>query len=131
MSSEMIILLFSVILHFVWIMIPAAKAIQEYGIMRQAGSRDGLPEPSIFLSRARRLVDNSQENLVIFAIFVLMAHVLNVHSEMTVFGAQLYFFGRLTHGIIYLVGWPLVRPLAWAVGLVGTALFPIEILAAF
>ena len=32
-------------------------------------------------------------------------------------GAQLFFYSRVAHAILYILGVPLVRPLAWAVGI--------------
>jgi uncharacterized MAPEG superfamily protein len=51
---------------------------------------------------------------------VLVAAVAGVSSPMTVLGAQLFFFSRVAHAGLYLLGVPLVRPLAWGVGLAGT-----------
>jgi uncharacterized MAPEG superfamily protein len=39
---------------------------------------------------------------------------------LTVWGAQLFFYSRVAHAVIYLAGWPMVRPLAWTVGIIGT-----------
>ncbi len=41
---------------------------------------------------------------------------------MTVLGAQLFFYARLVHALLYLSGVPWIRPLAWGVGIVGTVL---------
>ncbi len=34
-------------------------------------------------------------------------------------GAELFFWSRLVHAALYLLGVPWIRPLFWAVGLVG------------
>ncbi|MCA6271412.1 MAG: hypothetical protein IM661_02665, partial [Phenylobacterium sp.] len=34
--------------------------------------------------------------------------------------AKLFFYSRLAHAVVYLLGLPKIRPLFWLVGLVGT-----------
>ena len=44
------------------------------------------------------------------------------HSLMTIWGAQLFFYSRVAHAIVYLAGLPVIRPLFWTVGIVGTVM---------
>jgi uncharacterized MAPEG superfamily protein len=37
-------------------------------------------------------------------------------------GAELFFYSRVVHAALYLAGVPIVRPLVWTVGLVGTGM---------
>jgi uncharacterized MAPEG superfamily protein len=90
------------------------------GVAAQAGPRDNLPEPSVLHARMTRLRSNMIENLLVFTPIVLVAHVIGVTNETTVLGAQLFFGARLAHAMIYVLGWPWIRPLAYAVALVGT-----------
>jgi len=53
---------------------------------------------------------------------VLIAAVTHVSNHSTVLGAELFFYGRLAHAVLYLAGVPLVRPLAWGVGIAGTVM---------
>lgn len=119
MTTELTMLFYSTILAFVLVLIPATMAIIENGAMTQAGPRDDLPEPSVFRKRANRLVANMYENLLLFAIVVLIAFAAGVSNETTVLGAKIFFYARVVHAVIYLAGWPMVRPLAWAAGVVG------------
>jgi uncharacterized MAPEG superfamily protein len=59
---------------------------------------------------------NAVENLAIFAPLVIIAHVLNLHSQALVAASIIYFFARLAHLIIYTLGLPVFRTLAFAVG---------------
>ncbi len=43
-------------------------------------------------------------------------------------GAQLFFWSRLAHAVIYLTGLPMIRPLAWTIGLVGTVMVLLALL---
>jgi uncharacterized MAPEG superfamily protein len=69
--------------------------------------------------RAARAHRNMLENLVLFAILVFAARAANVSNAMTLLGAQLFFWGRLAHGIIYIAGIPWARTAAWGVSVVG------------
>lgn len=128
MTIELTFLVYSIILTFALILVPATVAILDNGVMTQAGSRDHLPEPSVFLKRATRLRNNMLENMVLFAALVLVAHAANVSNAMTVLGAQLFFGARIVHAVIYLAGWPLVRPVAWFAGVVGMILIALQLL---
>lgn len=119
MTAELTMLLYSVILLFILIGIPATNAILQNGVTTQASSRDDMPEPTVFNKRATRLRDNMLENMALFAPLVLIANAADISTSTTVLGAQIFFFARIIHAVIYLAGWPQVRPLAWATGLVG------------
>ncbi len=128
MSVELTMLFYSTILAFVLVVIPATKAILDNGAMTQAGARDDLPEPGVFRKRANRLVANMYENLLLFAIVVLIANAAGISNETTVQGAQLFFYARVAHAVIYLAGWPMIRPLAWAAGVVGIVMIACELM---
>ena len=128
MTIELTMLLYSTILAFVLVLIPASKAILDNGAMIQAGARDDLPEPGVFRKRANRLVDNMYENLLLFAIVVLIAFAAGISNETTVLGAQIFFYARVAHAVIYLAGWPMIRPLFWAGGVVGIVMIACELL---
>lgn len=128
MSVELTMLLYSVIFMFVLIAIPATVAILANGLTAQAGPRDTLPEPSVFFKRADRLRANMIENMMLFAPLVLIANAMDISTAITVLGAQLFFFARLLHAVIYLAGWPMVRPLIYFVGLAGCIMIAVSIL---
>lgn len=120
MTIELTMLTYSVALLFVLILVQATAGIRHHGLMPLANARDGLGEPSIFQARMKRVVDNHREGLTLFAPLVLAAAVAQISTPMTVMGAQLFFVARLAHAVLYILGVPLVRPLAWAAGIAGT-----------
>jgi uncharacterized MAPEG superfamily protein len=119
MTTELSMLVYSVLLLAVLVMIQAQAGIRAQGVKVMAGPRDSLPEPSMFQARTKRVVDNHREGLTLFAPLVLAAAAAHVSNTWTVLGAELFFFARLAHAICYLTGFAL-RPLAWVVGFVGT-----------
>lgn len=120
MSVELTMLAYSAALLLVLILIQATAGIRSVGLKPLINSRDGLPPPQGFHARALRCVDNHREGLAVFAPLVLVAAFAQVSNGTTVLGAQLFFYSRVAHAVLYLVGAPMIRPLAWAVGLVAT-----------
>jgi uncharacterized MAPEG superfamily protein len=120
MTIELTMLVYSVVLLVIVIAIQATAGILAQGLPAMAGSRDNLGEPSPFQSRSKRVAENHKEGLLLFAPLVLVASAAGISTELTVLGAQLFFYSRIAHALIYLAGWPWIRPLAWFVGLVGT-----------
>jgi uncharacterized MAPEG superfamily protein len=122
MTPELTYLAYSILLLFILVMIHASTGIRQNGALVMANARDELPAPTTFGARAKRLSENMKENLVIFAPLVLIAAVANISNPWTVFGAQLFFFARAAHAIVYLAGWPFVRPVFWLAGVIACAL---------
>ena len=122
MSIELTMLALSVALLFVLVIIQAAAGTQAQGAMTMANNRDSLGPPSVWQARTKRVVDNHREGLIMFAPLVLIAADMGISNTLTVWGAQLFFYSRVAHAVIYLAGWPYIRPLFWTVGVVGTSM---------
>lgn len=120
MTIELTMLAYSVALLVVVIAIQAVAGIIAQGLPVMAGSRDNLGEPSQFQSRSKRVAENHKEGLLLFAPLVLIASAVGITTEWTVLGAQLFFYSRIAHAVIYLAGWPWIRALVWLIGMVGT-----------
>ena len=128
MSVELLMLLYSALLLLVIILIQAALGISQNGLMAQAGSRDSLPEPTVLRQRLQRLSANMQENLVIFAVVVLVASAAGVSNDATALGASVFFYARVAHAIIYAFGWPVIRPLFYFAGLYGIGVIAVQVM---
>jgi uncharacterized MAPEG superfamily protein len=119
MKPELTYLLFSVVLTFVQVLIAAAAANQVVGLGMLAGNREGMKEMPGFAGRARRAHLNMLENMVLFSALVLVAVVANKTNATTAMGALIFFWARLVYAVIYLLGVPWLRTLAWAVSVIG------------
>ncbi len=75
-----------------------------------------LPQQSVWAERMKAAHYNAVENLMVFAPLVLMLHALNISTGATVAAAATYFWARLIHLVVYTMGIPVVRTLAFAVG---------------
>src|SRR5262249_11817314 len=119
MTPELWYLIWSAALTFVLAVIAVSGATLQVGLPTLAGSREGLPAISGWGERAHR---NMLENLILFAILVFAAKLAGVSNAVTLLGAQLFFWGRVAHAILYIAGIPWARTAAWAVSIVGLIL---------
>jgi len=129
MSPDLTYLLYSVILCFVQVVIAASGANQQVGLSTLAGNRQGLPDIVGWGGRARRAHLNMIENLVLFAVLVLIAAVAGKANATTALGAAIFFWARLAYAVIYLIGVPWLRTLAWFVSVIGMAMIAWVLLA--
>lgn len=127
MTPELIYLVWSAALTVVLAVIAASGATLEVGLPRLAGNRENMPEMSGWAGRAARAHSNMLENLVLFAILVLVARAVNVGNGMTLLGAQLFFWGRVAHAVLYIAGIPWLRTAAWAISIVGLLLIFLQL----
>jgi uncharacterized MAPEG superfamily protein len=122
MSPDLTYLLYSTILCFVQVLIAASGANTQVGLMTLAGNREALPDMVGWAGRARRAHLNMIENFVLFAALVLIAAVAGKANATTAMGATIFFWARLAYAVIYLIGIPWLRTLAWFVGVIGMAM---------
>ena len=122
MTPELYYLIWSAALTLVLAAIAVAGAQLQVGLPRLAGNRENMPEITGWGGRAQRAHRNMLENLVLFAILVLTAKAVGISNGTTLLGAQLFFWGRVAHGVIYIAGIPWARTAAWAVSIVGLIL---------
>jgi uncharacterized MAPEG superfamily protein len=61
---------------------------------------------------------NAVENLVVFAPLVLILDSLNVSTWATVIACAVFFWARLAHAILYALGVPVLRTVAFTVGFI-------------
>jgi uncharacterized MAPEG superfamily protein len=127
MSLDLKYLLFSVLLTFVQVLISAASANQSVGLTALAGNREDMPPLTGFAGRARRAHLNMIENMVLFTALVLIAHVAGKANAMTAMGALVFFWARLVYAVIYLLGLPWLRTVAWAVSVIGMAMIALQL----
>ena len=60
--------------------------------------------------------DNAVENLVLFAPLVLILNAIDYSTKWTVLACAVYFWARVAHVIVYTLGLPVFRTLAFTVG---------------
>ena len=120
MTVELQMLALSAALGLGQIALSSHAASLQYGYRWAASARDqAMPPLTGVAARLERALRNFMETFPLFAAAVLVASVIDRHSWMTVWGARLYFWGRLAYVPLYATGVPLVRSMAWNVATIG------------
>ena len=122
MKPELHLLVWSVVLTVVQMLVAAQATFNKVGLMALVGNREGMPEITGWGGRAARAHYNMLENLVLFASLVLVAVVAGKTNDMTLLGAQLFFWARLAYAAIYVAGIIWIRTLAWLISVIGLVL---------
>jgi uncharacterized MAPEG superfamily protein len=71
--------------------------------------------------------DNAVENLVIFAPLVLILNAMDYSTQWTVLACAVYFWARLGHIIVYTLGLPVFRTLAFTIAFLAQAVLALAI----
>ncbi|MDE1900986.1 MAG: MAPEG family protein [Alphaproteobacteria bacterium] len=89
----------------------------EMGLWRALGNPepDSHPEAK-WAFRCMSAHRNAIENLVVFAPLAIIVHVLGLSNSLTAMAAAVYFASRVAHLVIYMLGIPFFRTIAFAVG---------------
>ena len=89
------------------------------GPLKPANYTDPNPRPvPSWGKRANRAHLNAVESLAPFAALVLVAHVAGKANAMTAFWATCFFWLRLIHAVVFLLGVPYVRTVIFTLGFV-------------
>jgi uncharacterized MAPEG superfamily protein len=117
MSKELLWLTFTVILTGLMWVPYILDRVMVRGLMGAMAnpSRNDKPQ-SPWAQRLYFAHTNAVENLVIFATLVLILNAMHHSTQSTVIACAVYFWARLAHAIIYAMGVPVLRTLAFTVG---------------
>jgi uncharacterized MAPEG superfamily protein len=129
MTTELIMLVWTLVLALVQILVAAAMRTSETGLTYNMCSRDG-PAPPMrpVTARLQRAQANLFETLPLFAAAVLIAHVTGREGELSAWGAMAYFGARVLYVPLYAFGVPVLRSLVWSVSVAGLAMLLAAIL---
>jgi len=89
-------------------------------------SRNDKPQ-SEWATRLMFAHDNAVENLIIFAPLVLILNAIDYSDKWTVMSCAVYFWARVAHLIVYTLGLPIFRTLAFTVGFLAQAVLALAI----
>jgi uncharacterized MAPEG superfamily protein len=127
-TIELKMLTLSVVLGIVQIVAASHAASLQRGYRWTASPRDEkMPPLQGVAGRLDRALRNFMETFPLFAAVVLTAHVSDIHSALTEWGAQLYFWARVAYVPLYVGGVPLARSLVWNVATIGIVLFVVAL----
>ena len=101
-----------------WIPYVVAQ-VKTNGPLRPQNYVDPTPRPlPSWGKRADRTYLNAVETLAPFAALVIVAHLAGKANAMTAFWAMCFFWIRLAHAGVYLLGLPLIRTILFTLGYV-------------
>jgi uncharacterized MAPEG superfamily protein len=89
------------------------------GLPTAAGNDYHLATWSGWHDRLNRAIRNLIEAIVIFCPIVVAVQILGITNETTALGAQVFFYGRVAHTLVFAAGIPYLRTIAWFAGVVG------------
>jgi len=122
------LLVWATLLTVVQAVVAVHGALMQVGLTKLAGNREGLPEIRGWGGRAARAHRNMIENLVLFAALVLAAVAAGKTNDMTLMGAQIFFWARLAYALVYIAGIAWLRTGVWAVSVVGLAMIFLQLI---
>jgi uncharacterized MAPEG superfamily protein len=128
MTKELLWLTLTVILTgLLWIpyMIDRAKVRGLMAAMDNPSRNDKPQSP--WAQRMYFAHTNAVDNLVIFAPLVLILDDIGYSSQWTVIACAVYFWARLAHAIVYGMGIPVLRTLAFLVGFLAQAVLALAV----
>jgi uncharacterized MAPEG superfamily protein len=128
LSADLTYLVWAVGLCVVQMLVAVMSALPQVGIGALAGNREKMPALDGLAGRALRAHYNMLENLPLFAALVLVAAVAGRANATTALGAEIFFFARLVHAVVYLVGIPYLRTLVWLASMIGLAMIFLQLL---
>ena len=92
-----------------------------------ANPSPSAPPQSRWAERQMRAHANAVENLIVFAPLVLTANALGISTGATATACAVYFWARLAHDLVFTLGIPVARTLAFAAGFAAQAVLVLAI----
>ncbi|HBX41048.1 MAG TPA: MAPEG family protein [Marinobacter adhaerens] len=83
------------------------------GLGDAVGYPDNPKPQSPWAQRLMKAHENAVENLVIFAVLVLVANALQISTEATAIASMIFFWMRLAHAVAFTFKIPLARTLSF------------------
>jgi uncharacterized MAPEG superfamily protein len=122
MTKELMWLTYTVILTGVlWIPYILDRAVVRGLMGSMANPAPTLRPQSAWAQRLQAAHYNSVENLVVFAALVLILNAIHHSTASTVLACAVFFWSRLAYVVVYALGIPGLRTLAFVVGFVAQA----------
>ena len=129
LPTELLLLGWSTVLLFAYVMIQGQTATRDRGLDWNAGPRDGEQKPlGEMAGRAERALKNFQETYPVFIALALGLAVTDRTGGLGAIGAWLWFGARIAYIPLYLFGIRYVRSLCWMVSILGLLLMLIRFL---
>lgn len=100
-------------------LIQGTRNVLLLGLSTTAGNQHNITAWTGWNDRLNRAIDNLKEAIIIFMPLSIAVQVLDLSNETTALGAQIFVAARIVHAIVYTLGVPWIRTVAWTAGVVG------------
>ncbi|MEH6616480.1 MAG: MAPEG family protein [Porticoccus sp.] len=100
-------------------LIQGTRNVLLLGLSTTAGNQHNITAWTGWNDRLNRAIDNLKEAIVIFMPLSIAVQLLGLSNETTALGAQIFVAARIVHAIVYTLGVPWIRTVAWTAGVVG------------
>jgi uncharacterized MAPEG superfamily protein len=120
MGNELTILALYGMLIIVVILIETTLALPQLGLPYMASPRDELREKHGLAGRAERTVRNCVIGMALFAPAILILNAQGALTATTLLAAQVFLIARVIYVIVYILGVPYLRTLAFVASLLAT-----------
>ena len=118
----------SVLTALIWIPY-VLNVLTKNKLSAAVGDPDSPLVMTSWAERMKKAHSNAIENLLVFAVLVLVANALDISNNATTSAAATFFWARLVHVGAYTAGIPWVRTLAFAVAWAASICIAWQILA--
>ena len=129
MTTELQILVWSVVLLFVHLFAQAFTTTASVGLSYGAGARDEGKDPGVLPSRLKRALMNYNETFPVYVALALTLAVTGKSGGIAATGALLWIIGRVIYLPLYATGVPYLRTAAWGVAIVGLLMMLVRLMS--
>ena len=128
MSSEIFYLVLSTGLCLVLWLPYLLERIFNQGLIDTAGYPEKIAEPAKWAQRSKLAHSNMMENLPIFAVLIICLNIIEISNANTILAASIFFYARVVHAVVYTLGLPWVRTLAFVASWIANIILFINII---
>lgn len=130
MTTELLFLTFAAIFTACMWVPYILNMIAVLGLSNAVGYPENPKEKAAWATRLKEAHYNSVENLVVFSVLVIVAHLAGISNEVTVLSVKVYFFARIVYTLVYTFGIPWVRTISFFVSWIAMMMFAFQIVSA-
>jgi len=127
-AIELQVLGYAALLQYVQFLLMAVPVNLQLGVSYTAGARDQQQQPEGLAGRLYRAFNNHTENLVLFAIAVVLVVLGDASNPTTEAAAWTYLVARILYIPAYASGVSFLRSIIFAVGFAATLVMLIQAL---
>ena len=104
------------------------NVVIRFGLVKSMGYENRDTALDVWAVRMKKAHYNAIENLVVFAVFILVLNAMGISNEKTQCAAAVYFYARIAHYLVYTFGIPWVKTLTYFAAWLATISLACQIL---